>query len=74
MGLIGVSTAIFLRDWLKNKVNIASQNLRKFLLIISLQTLFDLSTPHISFVGHISGVIIGFSVGMFVKHDWKVKK
>lgn len=72
MGLIGVSIAIFLRDWLKHKVSIASQNLRKFLLIILLQTLFDLTTPHISFIGHISGAIIGFLVGMIVKHNLKL--
>lgn len=67
MGLVGVSIAIFLRDWLRDKGSIASQNLRKFLLMISLQTLFDLTTPHISFTGHISGAIIGFLVGMIVK-------
>ncbi|MEL6164062.1 MAG: rhomboid family intramembrane serine protease, partial [Cyanobacteria bacterium J06628_3] len=73
MGLVGVSIAIFLRDWLRDKGRIASQNLRKFLLIILLQTLFDLTTPHISFTGHISGAIIGFLVGMIVKHDGQVK-
>ncbi|MEM6751455.1 MAG: rhomboid family intramembrane serine protease [Cyanobacteria bacterium P01_C01_bin.38] len=71
MGLVGVSIAIFLRDWLKDKVSIASQNLRKFLLIILLQTIFDLTTPQISFIGHISGAIIGFLVGMIVKLDRK---
>ncbi|MEM1394995.1 MAG: rhomboid family intramembrane serine protease [Cyanobacteria bacterium P01_H01_bin.150] len=71
MGLVGVSIAIFLRDWLKNKFSIAKQNLRKFLFIISLQTLFDLTTPHISFVGHVSGLIIGFLVGMVVKQDFR---
>ncbi|MEL6458458.1 MAG: rhomboid family intramembrane serine protease [Cyanobacteria bacterium J06621_15] len=71
MGLVGVSIAIFLRDWLRNKFNIAKQNLRKFLFIISLQTLFDLITPHISFVGHVSGLIIGFLVGMVVKQDFR---
>ncbi|MBV6625307.1 MAG: rhomboid family intramembrane serine protease [Rivularia sp. (in: Bacteria)] len=74
MGLVGVSIAIFLRDWLRDKVSIASQNLRKFLFIILLQTVFDLTTPQISFIGHISGTIIGFLVGMIVKLNWKVRK
>jgi rhomboid protease GluP len=70
MGLIGVCIAIYLRDWLKDKVSIASKNLQQFLFIIVLQTIFDLTTPQISFVGHISGAIIGFLVGMILKHNW----
>jgi rhomboid protease GluP len=70
MGLVGVSVAIFLRDWLRDRVSIASKNLQQFLMIILLQTIFDLTTPQISFIGHISGTIIGFLLGMMVKHDW----
>ncbi|BAZ09130.1 rhomboid family protein [Calothrix sp. NIES-4071] len=73
MGLVGVSVAIFLRDWSRDKVAIASKNLRQFLLIILLQTVLDLTTPQISFIGHFSGTIIGFLLGMMVKHDWKVR-
>lgn len=69
MGLIGVSVAIFLRDWLKNRGSIASKKLQSFLLLILIQTVFDLTTPEISFVSHISGTIIGFLLGMIVKHD-----
>lgn len=68
MGLVGVSVAIFLRDWLKNRGSIASKKLQSFLLIIVLQTVFDLTTPQISFVSHISGTIIGFLLGMILKH------
>lgn len=69
MGLVGVSVAIFLRDWLKNRGSIASKKLQSFLFIILIQTVFDLTTPQISFVSHISGTIIGFLLGMIVKHD-----
>ncbi|BDA65999.1 Rhomboid family protein [Calothrix sp. PCC 7716] len=68
MGLVGVSVAIFLRDWLKNRGSIASKKLQSFLLIILIQTVFDLTTPQISFVSHISGTIIGFLLGMILKH------
>lgn len=66
MGLVGVSVAIFLRDWLKNRASIASKKLQSFLLIILLQTVFDLTTPEISFVTHVSGTIIGFLLGMIL--------
>ncbi|NEU74472.1 rhomboid family intramembrane serine protease [Hassallia byssoidea VB512170] len=67
MGLVGAFAAILFYDWLRHKTRIASKSLRGILSLIMLQAIFDLTTPQISFVGHTSGVIIGFVVGFLLK-------
>jgi rhomboid protease GluP len=67
MGLVGAFAAILFYDWLRHKTRIASKSLRGILSLILLQAIFDLTTPQISFVGHTSGVIIGFVVGFLLK-------
>jgi rhomboid protease GluP len=66
MGLVGMLGAIFFQGWRQEKAAIAAKRFRLILFMVALQTLFDLTTPGISFVGHISGVMIGFGVGMFL--------
>jgi len=67
MGLVGSFAAILLIDWQRTKAKIAAKQLRAIAFIIALQAVFDLNTPQISFVGHTSGVIIGFIVGLVLK-------
>ena len=74
MGLVGAFAAILLDDWLRKKTRLAAKSLRGILSLILLQVFFDLTTPQVSFVGHSSGVIIGFLVGMILKHDWLGRK
>jgi rhomboid protease GluP len=67
MGLVGAFAAILLVDWQRTKAKIAMKQLRAIAFIIALQVVFDLNTPQISFVGHTSGVIIGFFMGLVLK-------
>jgi len=69
MGLVGSFAAILLIDWQRTKAKIAAKQLRAISFIIALQAVFDLNTPQISFVGHTSGVIIGFIVGLVLKYS-----
>jgi rhomboid protease GluP len=66
MGLIGLMSAILLHGWRYEKSRIAGQRLRLVSMVIGLQVVFDLSTPGISFVGHLSGMVIGFVVGLWM--------
>ncbi len=59
MGLIGSAAIILLSMWYRHKSQVALRHLRKILLIIGLQIVFDLTSPQISFIGHLSGLIIG---------------
>ncbi|NMG08794.1 rhomboid family intramembrane serine protease [Brasilonema sp. UFV-L1] len=67
MGLVGGFTAILLHDWRRKKTRLAARSLRGMLTVIVVQVIFDLTTPHISFVGHTSGLIVGFVMGMILK-------
>jgi rhomboid protease GluP len=66
MGMVGVTVAILLQGWRRQKSRIAAQRLRTILLIIGLQMFFDLTTPNVSFVGHTSGLVIGFLIGLLL--------
>ncbi|NJN90143.1 MAG: rhomboid family intramembrane serine protease [Leptolyngbyaceae cyanobacterium SL_5_14] len=63
MGLLGAIGAILLQGWYREKARVAAKRLRTVLFIIGLQIVFDLATPQVSFVGHISGLVLGFLVG-----------
>ena len=62
MGIVGATVAVFLRGWMRDRARIASRRLAMLLFVIAYQVLFDLSTPQVSFTGHLSGAVIGFVV------------
>ncbi len=59
MGMVGAADVISFRIWQAQQTILAMRQFRTILLIISLQTVFDLTTPQVSFIGHISGLVIG---------------
>ncbi|WP_017316295.1 rhomboid family intramembrane serine protease [Mastigocladopsis repens] len=70
MGLVGAFAAVLLQDWQRKKTRLAARSLRGIVILILLQVIFDLTTPQVSFVGHTSGVMIGFVVGMILRQNW----
>jgi rhomboid protease GluP len=66
MGIVGATAAILFQGWRREKSRIAAQRLRTTLYIIALQIVFDLITPNISVVGHTSGLVLGFLIGMLL--------
>ncbi|KYC43540.1 rhomboid family intramembrane serine protease [Scytonema hofmannii PCC 7110] len=71
MGLVGAFAAILLLDWQRKKTRIAARSLRGIVTLIILQVIFDLTTPQISFVGHTSGLIVGFVMGILLKYGFR---
>lgn len=63
MGLVGVIGAIFLQGWRREKTRLAARRLRFILVVIGLQFAFDLSSPQVSFLSHLFGLILGFLAG-----------
>ena len=63
MGLVGVIGAIFLQGWRREKTRLAARRLRFIVLVIGLQFAFDLTTPQVSFLSHLFGLILGFVMG-----------
>ncbi|NJK63675.1 MAG: rhomboid family intramembrane serine protease [Synechococcaceae cyanobacterium SM2_3_1] len=69
MGLLGATAAILLHLWRQTHSPVALRRLRSILLIILLQTIFDLSVPQISVMGHLSGLVIGFGLGTLLNRS-----
>ena len=63
MGLMGAIGAILFRGWRQEKSPIAAKRLRFIILIIGLQFIFDITTPKVSFLSHLLGLIWGLFTG-----------
>lgn len=61
MGVIGVSAGLLLRH---RRSPIAGRRLRDIIVIVILQTAFDLWTPQVSLSAHLSGFATGLLVGV----------
>lgn len=73
MGLMGATGAILLWGWRREKSRVAAKRLRTVLFVIGLQIVFDLTTPQVSFLGHLSGIVLGFLVGGALINYWQFK-
>jgi rhomboid protease GluP len=63
MGVIGVSAGLLLRH---RQTPLAGRRLRNIILIVALQTAFDLSSPQVSLSAHLSGFLTGVLIGMIL--------
>ena len=66
MGLVGGSTAIFLRGAREVRSQVASRRLRTMLAAIAMQVVFDFAVPQVSFTAHAGGLTIGFLLGLIL--------
>ena len=73
MGLIGMIAAMLLYGWHYEKSRLAGKRLRLVLAVIGLQVAFDLSTPGISVIGHFSGLVLGFCLGLILGRSPQVQ-
>jgi membrane associated rhomboid family serine protease len=64
MGIVGASGAVSLRRYARTRSPQDRRWLFSLLLIVSVQTVFDLSTPNVSVGAHLGGVSIGFLLGL----------
>jgi rhomboid protease GluP len=69
MGLIGAEAGILLLLWRRRPSRFVGQRLRLLGLLMTLQTFFDLTMPHTSFIGHISGVVLGLIAGLIFQSN-----
>jgi rhomboid protease GluP len=61
MGLVGAWAGLLL--WHRDSP-LAGRRLKNILVIVVIQTAFDLSTPQISMAAHMSGLVTGFALGL----------
>lgn len=69
MGLVGVWAGLLLRD---RHAPFAQHRLRNIMLIVALQTAFDLATPQISMTAHLSGLATGVLLGLLIRRDGSI--
>ncbi len=63
MGIVGAWAGFLLRH---RHVPRARQRLTNILMIVGIQTAFDLTTPQVSMSAHICGLVTGFLVGLII--------
>jgi membrane associated rhomboid family serine protease len=63
MGIVGAWAGFLLRH---RHLPSARQRLLNILLIVAIQTAFDLSTPQVSLAAHVCGLITGFFLGLAI--------
>jgi membrane associated rhomboid family serine protease len=63
MGIVGAWAGFLLRH---RHIPYAKQRLANVLMIIVIQTAFDLSTPEVSMAAHLCGLIAGFFLGLIL--------
>ena len=63
MGLVGVWAGVLSR---RRHMPMAGRRLKNILVIIAIQTAFDLSTPQISMAAHMSGLLTGLALGLIL--------
>jgi rhomboid protease GluP len=63
MGLVGVWAGLLLRH---RHAPMAGRRLKNIVVIVAIQTAFDLSTPQISMAAHLSGLLSGLGLGLLL--------
>jgi rhomboid protease GluP len=63
MGIVGVWAGFLLRH---RHQPLAGRRLKNIVLIVAVQTAFDLSTPQISMAAHLSGLVTGVMLGLLI--------
>lgn len=66
MGLVGAIVAILLASWRRHQTRFERDRLYRILLILGIQTIFDWLNPQVCFVCHLSGVILGLAIALFL--------
>lgn len=67
MGVLGAEAVILLLQWRRQPSRFVRRRLRLIGIVVASQTVFDLITPEVSFIGHISGLILGFIAGLILQ-------
>lgn len=63
MGVVGVSAGLLVRH---RQSPLAGRQLRNFIVIVVIQTAFDLWRPEVSLSAHLSGFVSGFLLGLLL--------
>lgn len=63
MGIVGAWAGLLLR---RRDLPMAAERLQNIIVIVVIQTAFDIATPQVSLGAHLSGLVVGFVVGFLL--------
>lgn len=66
MGIVGAAAAVLYKRWRRGRSPRVRRQLGLLVLIVALQTVFDLVTPQVSFAAHFGGAVIGLLLGAVI--------
>jgi len=66
MGVIGILAGLLFRDRQSPR---AGQRLRMILMMVALETIYDLSTPQVSLAAHLGGFATGVALGLVLSRQ-----
>jgi rhomboid protease GluP len=69
MGMVGATAAVLLRGYRRERVLVAKKRLYAVVMLVVLQTMFDLLTPQVSFFAHSVGALTGFVLASLLSHE-----
>jgi rhomboid protease GluP len=69
MGMVGATGAVLLRGYRRERVLVAKKRLYAVVMLVVLQTMFDLLTPQVSFFAHSVGAFTGFVLASLLSHE-----
>jgi rhomboid protease GluP len=71
MGVVGAITAVVLRRYWRDRTRVSKAQLLPLVMMLALQSVFDIMTPRVAMPVHLAGAAIGFFVGLLMRDDIK---
>ncbi len=70
MGIVGFTAVALFAQWRRGRSRAVRRELGSLGALLALQTVFDLTTPQVSFIGHSSGLVLGLLLGLAL-YPWR---
>jgi rhomboid protease GluP len=67
MGVVGAITAIVLRRYRKDRTRVSRAQLLPLVMMLAVQSVFDIMTPRVAMPVHLAGAVIGFFMGLLMR-------
>lgn len=67
MGVVGALTAFVLRRYRRDRTRVSKAQLLPLVMMLAVQSVFDVMTPRVAMPVHLAGAAIGFFVSLFMR-------
>jgi rhomboid protease GluP len=74
MGVVGALTAVVLQRYRRDRTRVSKAQLLPLVMMLAVQSVFDIMTPRIAMPVHLAGAVIGFCIGLLLRERTKAAK